>query len=334
MNKTTLLIILTGLLILSAFHTTAQVAINSNGNPPDISAMLDISSSNRGFLPPRLTLTAANSPAPIAAPAPGLLVYNTLANGTAPNRVASGYYSWSGSRWIPVSPPVGSNSGDMAYWNGSDWIIIPAGAYGESMVFCNGVPTWGGCLPLVSTNSVTNIVQTTATAGGNVTSEGGTAVTTRGVCWDTVNNPDTTRNHVAKGAGPGVYKCTMTGLSLNKTYFVRAYATNSRGTAYGAEKSFITGCMSYNNVSITIVASENPIAAGTSVDFTATPVKGGEAPEFQWKVNDVNAGTNSNVFSYLPNNNDVITCILTSSLTGCVAGNPATSNSITLGVNP
>jgi len=87
-------------------------------------------------------------------------------------------------------------------------------------------------------------------------------------------------------------------------------------------------------VSVSIVASANPICEGTSVTFTATPANGGITPSYQWKVNGSNMGTNSATFtSSSLTNNDVVTCVMTSSET-CATGNPATSNAITMTVNP
>ena len=86
-------------------------------------------------------------------------------------------------------------------------------------------------------------------------------------------------------------------------------------------------------VSISISESANPVCDGTSVTFSATPMHGGESPVYQWKVNGNNVGINSPAYSYIPDNNDAASCILTSSST-CIAGNPATSNQITLSVNP
>ena len=86
-------------------------------------------------------------------------------------------------------------------------------------------------------------------------------------------------------------------------------------------------------VSVSMVASANPVCAGTSVTFAATPTNGGITPAYQWKVNGTNQGTNSSTFSYIPVNNDIITVALTSSET-CKSGSPATSNAVTEIVNP
>jgi uncharacterized protein (TIGR02145 family) len=87
-------------------------------------------------------------------------------------------------------------------------------------------------------------------------------------------------------------------------------------------------------VSVSITASANPVCSGTPVTFTATPVNPGSSPVYQWKVNGVNTGGNSSTYSYTPLNNDVVSCVLTSSLINCVTNNPATSNTITMTVNP
>ena len=85
-------------------------------------------------------------------------------------------------------------------------------------------------------------------------------------------------------------------------------------------------------VSVSIVADQNTVCAGTTVTFTATPTNGGTTPVYQWKKNGTNIGSNSNTYAYVPINGDLITCVLTSNLT-CVTGNPATSNAITMTVN-
>ena len=95
-------------------------------------------------------------------------------------------------------------------------------------------------MPTVTTTQVTNITQTSATGGGNVTADGGASVTARGVCWSTSHNPTVSGSYTTNGTGTGIFTSSITGLTANTTYFVRAYATNSVGTAYGSEVSFTT----------------------------------------------------------------------------------------------
>jgi len=95
--------------------------------------------------------------------------------------------------------------------------------------------------PTLSTASPTNITQTTTQSGGNITSDGGAAITSRGVVWDTNPNPTIALNtKTIDGTGSGIFTSQITGLKENTTYYVRAYATNSVGTAYGNQLTFKT----------------------------------------------------------------------------------------------
>ncbi len=94
--------------------------------------------------------------------------------------------------------------------------------------------------PTVITGTVTNISTTFATCGGTVVSDGGTAVTVRGVCWDTTTAPTINKHKTENGAGSGTFISQMTDLTPGLTYYVRAYATNDAGTGYGEEISFQT----------------------------------------------------------------------------------------------
>jgi uncharacterized protein (TIGR02145 family) len=95
-------------------------------------------------------------------------------------------------------------------------------------------------VPTVTTTEATDITNNSAVSGGNVTSNGGAEVTARGVCWNISPNPTLTNASTTNGTGTGVYTSNITGLSSGTTYHVRAYATNSIGTAYGEDKSFTT----------------------------------------------------------------------------------------------
>jgi hypothetical protein len=93
-------------------------------------------------------------------------------------------------------------------------------------------------LPTVTTTAASSITSTSATTGGNVTADGGASVTTRGVCWSVNPNPNITNSTTTNGTGTGIFTSSMTGLTLGNTYYVRAYATNTAGTAYGNQICF------------------------------------------------------------------------------------------------
>ena len=108
--------------------------------------------------------------------------------------------------------------------------------YGSAMSFT----TLDGSLPVLTTENISNISQTSATSGGNISFDGGYFVTSRGVCWSTLLNPTIADSHTTDGNGTGIFISNITGLSGGTVYYVRAYATNNKGTIYGNALSFTT----------------------------------------------------------------------------------------------
>jgi hypothetical protein len=105
--------------------------------------------------------------------------------------------------------------------------------------------------PSVTTNAVSNINATTTDGNGTVNSAGGSAVSARGFVWSSSTlNPTLADSSVSAGSGTGAFTATMNGLTASTTYYYRAYATNSIGTAYGDMISFVTaaqGATLYNS---------------------------------------------------------------------------------------
>ena len=110
-------------------------------------------------------------------------------------------------------------------------------SYGEEVSFT----TLEKLLPTVTTaREVTNITVSSATCGGEVTFDGNVEVIAKGVCWSTTQNPTIEDNKTTDGTGVGIFTSNLSNLEQNRTYYVRAYATNEAGTAYGKEVNFTT----------------------------------------------------------------------------------------------
>lgn len=143
-------------------------------------------------------------------------------------------------------------------------------------------------LPTVTTASVSHVTPVTAQSGGAVTSDGGGTITAQGVCWNTTGNPTLEDQHTVAGSGGGEFSSELTDLTPVTAYHLRAYATNSLGTAYGPDVAFSTTAVTppvLNKGSISHIASTSayyqgeirstgglPItASGVCVNTTGTP---------------------------------------------------------------
>ena len=165
--------------------------------------------------------------------------------------------------------PSGTVAGEMNYWNGTAWVTVPPalslpGNEALTLSFCNGVPTWGPCpavLPTVTTTVVSDITPFYAVSGGTIISSGGAEIVNMGVCWSTSANP-TTADNVTQDWVSSPFTSSMSGLAPNTTYYVRAYATNTVGTAYGNQVSFTTP--SFVIAIITTSASDITAVSATS----------------------------------------------------------------------
>lgn len=122
----------------------------------------------------------------------------------------------------------------------------------------------------VTTTTITGLTPASVSIGGTVTEDGGAPVTAKGVCWSSNQNPTISNNYTIDGSGLGSFKSTVYGLSANTTYYVRAYATNSAGTAYGSQVTFTTLNTGevYNPVTGRIWMDRNLGASRVATSFT------------------------------------------------------------------
>jgi photosystem II stability/assembly factor-like uncharacterized protein len=95
-------------------------------------------------------------------------------------------------------------------------------------------------LPTISTTIASSITGNSVSTGGEIISNAGFTIIARGVCWNTNQNPNINNDKTSDGTGFGKYTSSLTNLKPNTLYYVRAYATSSKGTAYGNEISFTT----------------------------------------------------------------------------------------------
>jgi hypothetical protein len=195
---------LVGLVLITAasnqVYAQNGVGINPTGAAADPSAALDVSSTTKGFLPPRMTAAQRQL---ISNPATGLLVFCTDCGNLG----------------------VG---GELQIYSGGLWKNMTGSAAALSYLFVAG------------TTAATRITRTTATSGGNITYDGGRVITASGVCWSTSPTPTIANSKTTDGVTTGSYISSITGLTGATTYYVRAYATNAVVTAYGPQISFTT----------------------------------------------------------------------------------------------
>jgi uncharacterized protein (TIGR02145 family) len=187
-------------------------------------------------------------------------------------------------------------------------------AYGADVTFT----TTAIVISTLTTTAVTGITLTTAASGGNITADGGGAVTARGVCWATTANPVIgATNTTTDGTGTGVFTSAITGLLPGTPYHIRAYATNSAGTAYGADVPFTTLSVAVPTVTTTAVTGMTLTTAASGGNVIAD---GGAAVTVRgvcWAttVNPVIGATNTT-------SNGTGTGVFTSNLTGLLPGTP------------
>lgn len=192
----------------------------------------------------------------------------------------------------------------------------------------------------VGSNSVTMTVNPSVAPAVSVNASSSNICTGQSVTFTaTPTNGGSTPAYQWKvnGNNAGTNSATFTSTTLANNDAVTVVITSNATCAVPstATSNAVTMTVGSNATpTISIAANSTTVCAGTPVNFTATVTNGGSAPAYQWKVNGGNAGTNSSTFSSttLPNG-AVVSCVLTSNA-ACVTQSTATSNNVTITVNP
>ncbi len=162
-------------------------------------------------------------------------------------------------------PQTGNTSGDILYWNGTVWVKIQTGLPGQGLFLSQtGIPMWSGpALATLTTNAATSVTNIAAISGGNITSDGGTPVTARGICWSTSPNPTVSNSTTNNGTGTGAFTSNISGLLGSTVYYVRSYAVNTTGIAYGNQVTFTTPVPTTPSLTTTAFSSITSVSVAT-----------------------------------------------------------------------
>ncbi|MBR4564748.1 MAG: hypothetical protein IKO26_09890 [Paludibacteraceae bacterium] len=147
-------------------------------------------------------------------------------------------------------------------------------SYGLEKVNLGTIEIEGPSLPTVSTKTISDISDNKATSGGNVTADGRSSVTARGVCWSKSEYPTIDDEHTQNGSGLGEFKSQITNIEAGTTYYVRAYATNRMGTVYGEQFEFtsLNGLANVITDSAFAVTSTSLVIGGNITDDGGYPI--------------------------------------------------------------
>lgn len=224
-----------------------------------------------------------------------------------------------GNEWEVWESTARGGGGTVRFFKASSAATIPTGTWTLDVGSGTGVITFTAApvASTVTTQAVSSISTTTATGNGNITSLGSPNPTVSGICWNTSTSPTTSNFKTTDGPTgvTGAYTGSLTSLSANTTYYVRAYATNTAGTSYGTEVSFTT-----SGIAPTVTTQAvNSILATTATgngNITSLGVPNPSAYGVCWSTT---LGAETATGSHASNGSASATGAFTASMTGLTA---------------
>lgn len=233
-------LLLSSIILIVSYSLSAQMAVTTDGSSADGSAMLEVKSTNKGFLPPRMTVVQRDA---ISSPATGLLIYQT--DGT------TGFWCYNGSNWVQLTPiatetdpsvPIGTAAGQMQYWDGSAWVTVAAGTTGQLLsVNASGIPEWQNPSSLKSAATQAPTMTATGVTFNGVVNANGLSTTVAfeygtsisyGTTVTATQSPVTGTTNIAVTSGE------IASFTIGTTYHVRLITQNVFGTFYGDDITF------------------------------------------------------------------------------------------------
>lgn len=202
--------------------------------------------------------------------------------GTDPSPTIAGAKAEEGSGGVDFESSITGLAPATSYYLRSFATNANGTAYGNEITFV----TIGISIPSLSTLSVSKVGADSAVVNGRIYSDGGDSITSRGFCWGTTSKPTTEGNKLETGKGVGDFSGTIKGLSTGTNYFLRSYAINSAGTAYGNEITFTTvnitspviGPLSMSSVGSSRAWGKSTVSSDGGTQVTSRGICYGQSP--------------------------------------------------------
>ena len=252
---------------------------------------------------------------------------------TSSGPVATGSHTSDGTGTSTFTSAITGLTGNTLYYVRAYVTNGVTTSYGNQVTFTSGPvgPTVG------TTVAVNTIGQTTASSGGAITSDGGSSITAKGVCWSTSSGPTIANSKTSDGTGTTSFTSNLTGLTAGTLYYVRCYATNGVTTNYGTEVSFTTSSAA---ITLNIVASmvnqtstqtiinwfanlSSVAPANTVFNLTVTNVSGSGTHSVAVNIyagQQTNISLETDMYARLVGSNYTATCVLSSTPSGYTPG--------------